>query len=213
MPHAFRFQDDGALLTLGLHLPCHGVDDVLWRPDVAQLDPGDLHAPGFGCLIDDREQLGIDLVAFRQCLIEVQRAHDGPQVGGRKRGDRAVKVVHLVCCLGRVEDLEEHHAIDRDHGIVLGDDLLSGDLKDLLHHVDSAADAIEKRSHVVEPRLGHPDEPSEMLDRVPVALADDLHAHHHVEQRKDRNGGHQSRQHHHSFPSSPVRGMMRRPWL
>ena len=86
-----------------------------------------------------------------------------------------------------------------------------GNLKDLLHHVDFAADAIEEGRHIIEAGLGDANEAAEMLDRVAIALADDLHAHHHVKKHKNRNRGHECRQHH-SFPASPVQGMMRRPW-
>src|SRR5205814_2602140 len=106
-----------------------------------------------------------------------------------KGGDRAVEVVDLVSGFGGVEHLEEDHAVDRDHRIVLGDDLLAWDLKDLLHHVDSAADAIEERRDIIESRFGNADEPPEMFDRVAIALAHDFDAGHHVEQHKHRNGG------------------------
>ena len=98
------------------------------------------------------------------------------QVGRRKRGDRSIKVGNFIGRLGGIEHLEEHHAVDRDHRIVLGDDLLSRNLKDLLHHVDLVADSIDKRRYIIEPGLGHSNEPPEMLDRVAIALADDLHA-------------------------------------
>ena len=69
------------------------------------------------------------------------------QVGGRERHDRGVEVADLVGGLGGVEHLEEDHAVDRDHRIVLGDDLLARNVEHLLHHVDLAADAVEERRH------------------------------------------------------------------
>jgi hypothetical protein len=62
------------------------------------------------------------------------------------------------------------------------------------------ADAIEKRRDEVEARLRNPNEAPEMLDRVAIALMDDLHSDHHVKEGKDRNGRHESRQH--LFPPS-----------
>ena len=88
--HAFGFEDRGALFALGLHLPGHRVDDVGRRADVLHLDAGDLDAPGFGRMVDDGEQPGIDLVALGQGLVEVHRAHHGAQVGRRERHDARV---------------------------------------------------------------------------------------------------------------------------
>ena len=58
------------------------------------------------------------------------------------------------------------------------------------------------RRDEVEPGLGNAREPPEMLDREPIALADDLDAHHHEQQRQHGNGGHQGGQHvcPHSLP-------------
>ena len=130
-------------------------------------------------MIDDRQQARVDLVALRQCLVEVHRAHDRAQVGRRKRHDRRVEVADLIGRLGGVQHLEEDDAVDRDHRIVLGDDLLARDVEHLLHHVDLAADPIEERRDEVEAGLRHADEAAEMLDRVAIALMDDLHADHH----------------------------------
>ncbi len=45
LPLAFGFEDLGALLALGLHLPAHRLDQVARRVDVLDLDAGDLDAP------------------------------------------------------------------------------------------------------------------------------------------------------------------------
>ena len=143
-----------------------------------QFDAGDLHAPRLGRMVDHGQQPGIDLVALGQGLVEVHRAHDRPQIGGRERHERGVEVAHFISGLGGVDHLEEDHAVDRDHRIVLGDDLLPGDVDNLLHHVDLAADAVEKRQQEIEAGLGDSHEAAEMFDRVAIALVDDLHAHH-----------------------------------
>ena len=150
---------------------------------------------GLGRMVDDREQPGIDLVALRQGLIEVHRPHHGAQVRRRERHDRHIEIADLIGGLGGVQHLEEDDAVDRDHRIVLGDDLLAGDIDHLLHHVDLVADAIEERRDEVEAGLGDADETAEMLDRIAIALVDDLHADHHVEQHQDRNRGHERSQH------------------
>ena len=129
-----------------------------------------------GRLIDHRQQPGVDLVALGQGLVEVHRAHHRAQIGGRELHDREIEIADLVGGLGRVEHLEEDDAVDRDHGIVLGDDLLAGDVEHLLHHVHLAADAVEEGGVEVEAGAGDSGEAAEMLDRVLIALADDLHA-------------------------------------
>ena len=146
-------------------------------------------------MVDHGEQAGIDLVALRQGLVEVHRAHHRAQIGGRERHERQVEVADLIGRLGGVHHLEEDDAVDRDHRIVLGDDLLAGDVDHLLHHVDLVTDAIEEGRDEVEAGLGDADEAAEMLDRIAIALVDDLHADHHVEQREDRNRDHERRQH------------------
>jgi hypothetical protein len=192
---AFGLEDRGALLALGLHLPRHRGDDVGRRADVLDLDAGDLDAPCLGRLVDDDQQPGVDLVALRQGLVEVHRPHHGAQVGGRERHDRGIEVADLIGRLGGVEHLEEHDTVDRDHGIVLGDDLLAGDVEHLLHHVDLAADAVEEGRHEIEAGLRDADEAPEVLDRVSMSLMNDLYAHNHEQQRKHCDGSHQGGQH------------------
>ncbi len=77
-----------------------------------------LTPPGLGRLVDDGEEPRVDLVAPRQGLVEVHRAHHGTQVRGRELHDREIEVGDFIGRLGRVEHLEEDHAVDRDDGIV-----------------------------------------------------------------------------------------------
>src|SRR3546814_4071590 len=72
------------------------------------------------------------------------------------------------------------HAVHRDHRVVLGDDLLPGNIEHLLHHVHLAADTIEERGVEIESRRRDLGEAAEMLDRVLIALVDDLYARHQV---------------------------------
>ncbi|MNZ65740.1 hypothetical protein D3C78_839400 [compost metagenome] len=60
---AFCFQHLRALFALRLHLPRHGIDEVLRRRDILDFDTGDLDAPGAYCLIDHAQQAVIDGVA------------------------------------------------------------------------------------------------------------------------------------------------------
>src|SRR6185312_1004626 len=61
-----------------------------------------------------------------------------------------IEIGHLVARLGCVEHLEEREPVDRDGGVVLGDDILLRNVDHLLHDVDLAADAIEERHDQVE---------------------------------------------------------------
>src|SRR3546814_7445130 len=81
--------------------------DVGGRADVLHLDAGDLHAPRRGGVVDHVEQARVDLVALRQGLVEVHRAHDGAQVRGHEVEDGIVEIGHLIGGLGGVEHVEK----------------------------------------------------------------------------------------------------------
>jgi hypothetical protein len=77
-------------------------------------------------LSDHGEQPRIDLVALGQGLVQVHRSHHRAQVGGGELHDRDIQVRHLIGRLGRVQHLEEDHAVVEIIAVVLGDDLLAG---------------------------------------------------------------------------------------
>ena len=83
---------------------------------------------------------GVDLVAMRQKLVEIHRAHDGADVGHDEIEERHLEIGDFVGRAPRVEHLVEGDAVDGDGRVVLRDDLLARDLEDLLHHVELAAD-------------------------------------------------------------------------
>jgi hypothetical protein len=68
---AFRIDDLGAALALGLGLAGDGADHALVEIDAFDLDGGDLDAPGFGLLVENVLDAGIELVALGQHLVEV----------------------------------------------------------------------------------------------------------------------------------------------
>src|SRR3546814_18437548 len=72
-------------------------------------------------------------------------------------------------------------------GVVLGDDLLAGDVEHLLHHVHLAPDAIEEGGVEVEAGAGDDGEAPEIFYRILIALPHDLDTGHQVDdhQRKD----------------------------
>ena len=71
LPLAFRFEHGRTLVAFGLHLPCHGIDEITRRADVLDLDAVHLDAPGRRRLIDHAKQAVVDLVALREKAVEV----------------------------------------------------------------------------------------------------------------------------------------------
>ena len=175
LPQAFGLENLRTLFALGLHLAGHAVDQVARRRDVLDLDAGDLDAPRLGGGIDDLQQPRVDLVAVGEQLVEVHRAHDGADVGHGEVDDGAAQLIDLVGGLGGVQHLVEVDAIDRHHGVVLGDDVLRGNIDHLLLHVHLVADALHHRDQDVQARLQRPRIAAEGLDRVVVALRHHLH--------------------------------------
>ena len=182
MPLAFRLQDVGALDALGLHLASHCLDEIGGRHDVLDLDAVDLQSPRRHRGIDHPQQALVDLVAMRQHLVEVHRAHHRADVGHGQHDDRLIEIGHLVACLGGVEYLKERDAVDRYRGVVLGDHLLLGNADHLLHHVHLAADAVEIGDDDVQPRRQRAGVFAESLDGPVVPLRHRLDA---GKQRKD----------------------------
>ncbi len=96
--------------------------------------------------VDDAQQPLVDLVAVREHLVEVHRAHHRADVGHRQLDDGLIEIGDFVDRLRRIDDLEEREPVDRDGRIVLGDDILLRDVDRLLHHVHLVPDAIEDRA-------------------------------------------------------------------
>ena len=92
LAHALGLEDHRAFLALRLHLPAHRLDEVLGRLDVLDLDARDLDAPGLGSGVDDAEQPCVDLVAMREQLVEIHRAHDGADVGHHQIEQRLLRL-------------------------------------------------------------------------------------------------------------------------
>ena len=82
----------------------------------------------------------------------------------------------LIGCLRRVQHLVEGDAVDRDDGVVAGDDLLGRHVEHLLHHVHLGADAVDEGDDQVEAGRQRPGVAAETLDGVVVALRDGLDA-------------------------------------
>ena len=177
MPESFRVENVGAFLSLGFHLPRHGVDQVTRWCDVLDLDTRNLDTPGGGGIVDHGEQPGINAVALGKQFIEVHGAHDGTDIGHGQVEDCQFQLVDLIGGLGGIENLEEHHAIDRDHGIVLGNDFLRRHVHDTFHHVELGADTVNHRHDQVKAGSQGPGVATEAFNGVFASLGNGLHAH------------------------------------
>ncbi len=205
LPMAFGLQDLGALVAFGLHLAGHAVDQVARRRDVLDLDARDLDAPGLGGGVDDLQQARVDLIAVGQQLVEVHGAHDGADVGHGEIDDGAAQRFDLVGGLGGIENLVEVDAIDGHHGVVLGDDILRGDVDHLLLHVHLGADALHDRDQDVQARAQRARIAAEGLDRVVVALR------HHLDGGPQRDQRQYDDQNHEDFKAAGEGGHGKTP--
>ena len=165
-------------LPFRLHLAGHGVGDVGRRQQVADFDAGDLDAPRPSGGVDYSQQARVDLVALRQHLVQVHRAHHRAKVGHHQLRDGAVEVGHPIGRGGRVHDHDEHNGVHLDPDIVLGDHLLAGHLEHLLHHVHASADALDEGGEDGDAWLHSARVPAEALHGVLVALRHDLDRRH-----------------------------------
>ena len=119
---------------------------------------------------------------MRQHLIEIHCAHHRADIGHRQRGDGVCEIGDFVARLRGVEYLIERHAIHRHRGVIAGDDLLTGNVDHLLHHVHLAPDAVEIRNDEIQARRERAGEFAEPFDGPVIALRHGLHAR---EQRDD----------------------------
>jgi hypothetical protein len=102
------------------------------RVDGLELDAVDADAPAAGLHVEDPAQLGVDLVAGGQRLLEVERSDDVTKRGDGQLLDALDEVgdlVHGRLCLGHgvVDD-----RVDADDEVVGGDHRLRRERHDLL---------------------------------------------------------------------------------
>src|SRR5690606_11388623 len=72
-------EDRRAAVTLGTHLLLHRVLDAHRRIDRLELDAGDADAPFARRLVEHGSETGVDLVAARERLFEVEATDDVTQ--------------------------------------------------------------------------------------------------------------------------------------
>ena len=63
-----------------------------------------------------------------------------------------LELIHLVGRLCGVQDLEKGYAVDADHRIIAGDDILTRDIHHLLFHVHFVDNALENWDQNVHAR-------------------------------------------------------------
>ncbi|MPN12380.1 hypothetical protein SDC9_159698 [bioreactor metagenome] len=179
-------QDRGPLVALGAHLLLHRLLDRRRRVDRLDLHAIDPDAPLAGGVVEDRTQLGVDLLAGGQRTLQVHAADHVAQGRHGELVDGLQIVRHLVDRGTRIGDLVVEHRVDVDHQVVLGDDRLWWGGEDLLADVQSAVDPVGQRDDEVQPRLeGRPVTP-EALDDVATRLRDHPHRAEDEEDHQDR---------------------------
>ena len=170
---ALGVEDRGALVALGAHLLLHRLLDRGGRVDRLQLDAVDAEAPALGRLVEHDAQVGVDLVAGGQRLLERERADHVAQRGDRQLLDREDQVGDLVGRAERVGDLEVEDRVDRDRHVVLRDHRLRRERDDLLAQVDERLQGVDERHQEVQARIERAVVAPEALDDARVRLRDD----------------------------------------
>src|SRR5665213_379737 len=167
---AFRRQNLGALFLVGLLLLAHGGQKIRRRTDIPDLYPGHLDAPSAARDVQFLEDFFVHLDAFRQYEVEFAQADDGTDVGQGQLLAGADVVGHVISGLVSVHNDQKDDGIHRDRGVVLGDDLLAGDLDGVLHHVHAAAHPVNEGDDELEAWLERGDILAEALHHDLIAL-------------------------------------------
>ena len=184
---ALRRGDRRPACALGLHLLVHRTHHVDRRVDALQFDALHPHAPRVGGVVEDLAQAGVDRVARRQRLVELEVADEVAQVrlGQLRHGqDEVGDVVDQPL---RIGGLVVDDGVDADDDVVGRDDLLRWHVDDLLAHVD-VPQLVDERDDQPEARVDGGVVPAEPLDDTSLVRLDDLdrRRHEHQQQQEDR---------------------------
>ena len=129
-------QDQRAAVSLGGHLFFHRDANVFRRVDVLYVDARNFYAPLVGSLVEDQAQLGVDLVARRERMVEIHLAHHRTHAGDRQLHETPDQIVDLINGFDRVGDLPIDDRIDGDRHVIPRDYGLRGKIDKLLAEVD-----------------------------------------------------------------------------
>ena len=178
--------DLGAALALGLGFLGHRALHVLRQRDVLDLDGGDLGTPRLGVQVDHVLDLVIDARGIGKQLIEAEPSDHIAHRGLTDLVDRVVDVLDRDDSLFRIGDMIIGDRRDIDRDVVLGDDLLRGDL-----HGDGAQrhthHLLDRNKDQRQPRSAHPCEFAEQEHHATLVLPQDAKRNQGVEgQQKDK---------------------------
>ncbi len=195
---ALGLGDHGPAGAFGLHDLVHRRHDVGWGIHALDLDPNHPYPPVVGGVVEDGAQRGVDLVARRQGLVELEIAHHIAQVGLGQLGDGEDEVPDVVDQALGVGGFVEDHGVDRGHHVVRGDDLLRRDIDHLLSHVDGG-DPVDAGDDEAQSRVDGLLVLAQPLDQRPLVGPHDLDARgdedHHdqgEDGEDDHDGGHEA---------------------
>src|SRR5262245_58813254 len=157
---ALGVDDLGAADAFGFRLasdrPHHGLVEV----DVLELDDGDLDVPGVGLLVEDAPDIGVELFALLQHLVEIVLAEHGPQRGLRELAGRFREVLDLDDRLLGIDDAIINHRIDPHRDVVARDHVLWRDVEHTGAQVD-ADHLLDDRNDDHEAGALYPPEPAQ----------------------------------------------------
>src|SRR5690606_32448442 len=139
------------------------------------LDTHNADAPLVSGLVEDLPEVQVDGVAAGEGLVELHLADQVSQVGLGQLGDGEDEVADVVDQPLRVGGLVVDDGVDGHHDVVLGDDLLRGDVDDLLAHVDHPH-RLDERDDQLETGVDRLLELAELLHDAALIGPDDAYA-------------------------------------
>src|SRR5262245_6485800 len=149
---ALRIDDLGPAGAFGLGLPGDRPDHALVEIDAFDLDGGHLDAPCLGLLVEHVLDVGVELVALGQHLVEIVLAQNPAQRGLRQLASRSEIIENLNHRALGVDDAEIDDGVHLDRDVVarnhvLGWHLVDDDAKINPHHLlDQRNEKEETRS-------------------------------------------------------------------
>lgn len=119
-----RVNDLRATFALRFRLTRDGLLHLLWQVYILDFYCGDFDAPGFRLLIDDPLEIGIDLIPFREKVVELALSQHATERGLRHHGCGVQVVFHLDNRALLVYHPEVDSGIHLDGDVVFRNDIL-----------------------------------------------------------------------------------------
>jgi CheY-like chemotaxis protein len=140
----------GAAVALGLGLARDGADHVLVEVDVLDLDIDDLDAPSVGLVVEDPLDVSVQALALGEQLVQIVLSEHRAQGGLGELAGGHLEFLDLDDRFFGVDHLEIEHRIDAHGDVVLGDQVLFGDIHGDHAQVD-ANELLDRRDDDDEP--------------------------------------------------------------